>query len=66
MIFIMFSHPLFPSFPWGLTFLVEIEVLQTFVQIPGGGDSSDVGVGVDRSQAGDGGTVPYWREVPRL
>lgn len=48
------------------TFFVEVEVLQALVQVAGGGGSSDVGVGVHRSQAWDGRAVPYWSQVTGL
>lgn len=48
------------------TFLVDVEVLQAFVQVAGRGDGSDVGVGIDGSQARDGRAVPHRSQVTRL
>lgn len=49
-----------------LTFFIEVEVLEALVEVAGGVYSSDVGVGVDWSQARDGRAVPHWGLVALL
>lgn len=42
-----------------LTLLVEAEVLQGLVEVPGGGDGADVAVGADGAQARRAGRIPH-------
>lgn len=43
-----------------LTLFIEVEVLEALVEVAGGVYSSDVGVGVNWSQARNGRAVPHW------
>lgn len=49
-----------------LTLFIEVEVLEALVEVAGAVYSSDVGVGVDWSQARDGRAVPNWGLVALL
>lgn len=49
-----------------LTLLVEAEVLQGLVEVPGRGDSTDVAVGADGAQPGRAGPVPHRGQAPAL
>lgn len=49
-----------------LTLLVEAEVLQGLVEVPGRGDSADVPVGADGAQPRRAGPVPHRGQAPAL
>lgn len=49
-----------------LTLLVEAEVLQGLVEVPGGGDGADVAVGADGAQARRARPVPHRGQAPAL
>lgn len=49
-----------------LTLLVEAEVLQGFVEVPGRGDCTDVAVGADGAQPRRAGPVPHRGQAPAL
>lgn len=49
-----------------LTLLVEAEVLQGLVEVPGRGDGADVAVGADGAQARRARPVPHRRQAPAL